>query len=98
MTDTTSTVAGATTKKVVDKVATTVADTNILPVVAEVTEVAVQVPSKFVVSSKLVLGVTAGVAVGAAGFYGVQKFREIRAKKKANVIVPTSLEDETELA
>lgn len=82
----TDAIAAETTKKTASKVAEKVADTNILPTVAEVAEVAVKVPSKFIVSGKLVAGVAAGAALGAGGYYAFQKFQEKRRAKK--IIVP----------
>lgn len=93
MTDTNAPAVIAKTAKVVEKAAATIATDNILPAVVETAEVAVQVPTKFVVSSKLIAGVVAGVALGAGGFYGVQKLRAIRAAKKAELAVPETVED-----
>lgn len=88
MTDTSTPTVIAKTAKVVEKAATTIATDNILPAVVESAEIAVQVPTKFVVSSKLVVGIVAGAALGAGAFYGVQKLRTIRAAKKAKNEVP----------
>lgn len=81
------------TAKVVEKAAEKIAADNVVPAIVETAEVAVKVPTKFVVSGKLLLGVVAGTAIGAGGYYGFQKFREIRAKKKANAGIPDVIED-----
>lgn len=95
MTETTT--AAKTTASVVKDVAKKVADDNVLPAVAEVTEVAVQVPSKFIVSSKFVAGVVGGVAVGAGAFYGIQKLRErLAAKKAEKIVVPNDASELTD--
>lgn len=80
-----STAAVNTSEKVVTRVAEKVADTDFVPTVVETAEVALKLPSKFVVSSKLVVGVVAGAAIGAGAVYGVQKYRQRRALKKVVV-------------
>jgi hypothetical protein len=82
MSETTAPAVIAKTAKVVEKAAEKIATDNLVPAVVETAEVALQVPTKFVVSGKLLLVAVASTAVGAAGFYGVQKFREVRAAKK----------------
>ena len=88
MTDTTAVVTKS--AKVAEKVVEKIATDNIIPAVVETAEVAVKVPTKFVVSGKLLVGILVGTAVGAGGYFGVQKFREIRAKKKANAGIVTA--------
>lgn len=88
-------VAVETAKKTTARVAEKVAETNILPSVAETAEVAITVPSKFVVSGKLLAGIGVGTALGVGGFYGFQKVRAILAAKKAEKEVPAAVVVET---
>lgn len=55
-----------------------------LPTVLETTELALEVPTKVALRTPLVVtvSVVAGVAVGAAGFWGVQKFKAKHEAKR----------------
>lgn len=83
-----------TTKKVATRVGEKVAETNLGPTVVETAEVALTLPSKFVLSGKgAAIAVATSVAVGVGGLYGFQKLQQLRAKKKAAKLVPSSLAD-----
>lgn len=92
----TDTVAVETTKKTAARVAEKVAETHILPSVVETAEVAVSLPSKFVVNGKVAAVLVVGsIALGAGGLYGIQKLREMRDRKKAEKVVPDTIADAT---
>jgi hypothetical protein len=81
--------------KVVTKAAEKIAETNIAPAVVETAEVALSLPSKFVLSGKgASLAVVGTIAVGAGGLYGVQKLLAIRAQKKAAKTAPATIVEE----
>lgn len=87
-----NTTAVETTRKTAAKLAEKVADTNITPTVVEATEVALSLPSKFVMSGRGVALLAVGAtALGAGGLYGVQKLVAIRKAKKAEKAVPDAV-------
>lgn len=65
-----------------------------LPTVVETAELALEVPSKVVLSERWLVGagVVVGAAMGAGIFYGVQKFRN-RNKTCVVVSVPDGVEE-----
>jgi hypothetical protein len=78
------------TKKTAERVAEKVANVDFEPVVVEITEVALDVPSKLVVPVKTLL---IGVGVAAAGtgiYFGVRYWRN---RKNVTTIVPNFVEE-----
>lgn len=90
------TVSSAATKAAVNRAAKEAVSAAVaeqaLPLVAETTELALEVPSKVVLNQKVVftVGVLGGVALGAGLLYGVSKFVEARKIKKAVAKIPTT--------
>ena len=94
MSETTTAVTN-TTKKAADRTAAVVAET--LPTVVETVEVAMEMPAKVVLNQKLVVtvAVIAGAGLGAGALWGVNKWR---MRNKTVIVVPETVNDESEAA